>query len=71
MNYRWRRHRKASHEALNKVVAHGLNDYQIEEALVLARNGLQSAEGWDDHLRGAAAGMMLRCLYDDSPVCLR
>ncbi|KZV67268.1 cytochrome P450 [Peniophora sp. CONT] len=66
-NETWRRHRKASHEALNKVVAHGLNDYQIEEALVLARNGLQNAAGWDDHLRGAAAGMMLRCLYDDSP----
>lgn len=69
MNYRWRRHRKAAHESLNKVVSNGLKDYQIEEALVLARNSLQYAAGWDKHLRSAAAGMMLRCLYDDSPVC--
>ncbi|KZV62558.1 cytochrome P450 [Peniophora sp. CONT] len=66
-NETWRRHRKAAHESLNKVVSNGLKDYQIEEALVLARNGLQYAAGWDKHLRSAAAGMMLRCLYDDSP----
>ncbi|KZV73540.1 cytochrome P450 [Peniophora sp. CONT] len=66
-NETWRRHRKAAHEALNKVVVRGLNDYQIEEALVLARNGLQSAGSWDMHLRSASAGMMLRCLYDYSP----
>ena len=59
--------RKAAHESLNKVVAHGLNDHQIEEALVLARNGLQNAESWDSYVRGATASMMLRTLYNASP----
>ena len=61
--------RKAAHEALNKVVANSLNEFQIEEAVVLARNGIQRAkQGWDTHLRSATASMMLRCLYDQSPV---
>ena len=60
--------RKAAHESLNKVVAHGLNDYQIEEALVLARNGLHNASSWDSYVRGATTSMMLRALYNQSPV---
>lgn len=60
--------RKASHEALNKVVAHGLDDYQMEEAVVLARDALQNAAGWDKQVRSATASMMLRSLYDESPV---
>ncbi|VDC01477.1 unnamed protein product [Peniophora sp. CBMAI 1063] len=63
----WRRMRKASHEALNKVVAHGLNEYQLEEAVVLARNTMQNAAGWDRFIRNAAADLMLRSIYDESP----
>ncbi|KZV75180.1 cytochrome P450 [Peniophora sp. CONT] len=67
-NETWRRMRKASHEALNKVVVHSLNEYQTEEALVLARDSLHSASpGWDMHIRRATASLMLRCLYNQSP----
>ncbi|KZV67267.1 cytochrome P450 [Peniophora sp. CONT] len=67
-NETWRRMRKAAHEALNKVVAHGLREYQTEEALVLARNGLQSAAVWDKHVRCSAASLMLCSVYDEPPV---
>lgn len=66
---RWRRMRKASHEALSKVVSHGLDDYQLEEAVVLARNGLQDVAGWFMHVRSATVSTMLRSMYDESPVC--
>ena len=67
----WRRMRKASHEALNKVVAGGLKEYQIEEAIVLARNALQHTESWDKLIRSSTASLMLRSVYDESPVgCL-
>ncbi|VDB83458.1 unnamed protein product [Peniophora sp. CBMAI 1063] len=59
--------RKASHEALNKVVAHGLNEYQMEEAVVLVRNTLQNPAGWDQFIRNATASTMLRSVYDESP----
>ena len=65
---RWRRTRKAAHEALNKVAARNMNDYQSEEALVLARSGLQNAACWEAHIRRSSANMLLRCLYDQSPV---
>ena len=60
--------RKASHEAVNKVVAHGLHDYQLEEAIVLARSGLQNAMHWDKYVRGSTASMMLRSIYNETPV---
>ena len=60
--------RKASHEALNKVVAHGINEYQMEEAVVLARNALQRATSWDKLIRRASASTMLRSVYDEAPV---
>ncbi|VDB83461.1 unnamed protein product [Peniophora sp. CBMAI 1063] len=64
----WRRMRKAAHETLNKVVAHGLNDYQAKEALTLASNSLQDANGWGTHIRIATTSLMLRSLYAESPV---
>ncbi|VDB83464.1 unnamed protein product [Peniophora sp. CBMAI 1063] len=67
-NETWRRMRKGAHEALNKVVAHGLQEYQTEEALVLARNGLQNPAMWDKHLRCASASMMLCSVYAEPPV---
>ncbi|KZV67278.1 cytochrome P450 [Peniophora sp. CONT] len=67
-NETWRRMRKAAHEALNKVVSQSLNDYQLEEAVVLARNGLQDSAGWFEHVRSATVSMMLRSMYDESPV---
>ena len=60
--------RKGAHEALNKVVAHGLRDYQTKEALILARNGLLNAAMWDKHVRCAAASLMLCSVYDEPPV---
>lgn len=59
----WRRMRKASHEALNKLAVHGLNDYQVLEALALARGGMLDASSWDGHIRRTAASLMLSSLY--------
>ena len=64
--------RKASHEALNKIAANGLREYQLEEAVVLARDALQPRSmSWDTLIRNATANLMLRMVYDDSPVCRR
>ncbi|VDB95682.1 unnamed protein product [Peniophora sp. CBMAI 1063] len=63
----WRRMRKAAHEALNKVVVHGLTEYQLEEAIVMVRNTMQNAAGWDRFIRNATASTMLRSVYDESP----
>lgn len=62
--------RKGAHEAVNKVVAHGLDVYQISEALTLARSGLQSPAAWDAHLRRATASLMLSSMYGERPVSL-
>ncbi|KZV67277.1 cytochrome P450 [Peniophora sp. CONT] len=66
-NDKWRRMRKAAHDVLNKAISHGLNDYQLEEAVVLARNGLQDVAGWFTHVQNATSNMMLRSLYDELP----
>ncbi|KZV67837.1 cytochrome P450 [Peniophora sp. CONT] len=63
----WRRMRKGAHEAVNKVVARGLNEYQISEALVLARSAIRNPADWDGHLRLAAASLMLTSLYGERP----
>ena len=60
--------RKGAHEATNKVVAHGLHEYQLSEALALARSGLHNPAAWDEYLRRAAASQMLTSLYGESPV---
>ena len=67
-DHSWRRMRKAAHEAVNKVVAHGVDDYLISDALALARSGLQNAQAWDAHLHRASASSMLSCLYGEPPV---
>ncbi|VDC01482.1 unnamed protein product [Peniophora sp. CBMAI 1063] len=64
----WRRMRKATHEAVNKVVVHGLNDYLASDALVLARSILQDAPSWEDQLHRASASSMLSCLYGEAPL---
>ena len=63
--------RKASHEALNKVVAHGLNNYQMVEALALAKSGLHDSATWDGHLRRTSASLMLSTLYGERPVSVQ
>ena len=62
--------RKAAHEAVNKVVAHGVNEYLISDALSLARSGLQNASSWEEHLHRASASSMLSCLYGEPPVSI-
>ena len=64
----WRRMRKAAHEAVNKVVVHGLDEHLSAEALALARDGIQDPSSWDDHLRRAAANAMLTSMYGERPV---
>ncbi|VDC01481.1 unnamed protein product [Peniophora sp. CBMAI 1063] len=64
----WRRMRKASHEAVNKVVAHGVDEYLLSDALALARDGLRDASAWDDYLHRASASSMLSCLYGEPPL---
>ena len=62
--------RKGAHEAVNKVVASGLNEYQLSEALGLARSGLRNPSAWDGYLRRAAASLMLTSLYGERPASL-
>ncbi|VDB97882.1 unnamed protein product [Peniophora sp. CBMAI 1063] len=64
----WRRMRKGAHEAVNKVVAHDLNEYQLSEALALVRSGLLNPSTWDGYLRRAAASLMLSSLYGQRPL---
>ncbi|VDC01480.1 unnamed protein product [Peniophora sp. CBMAI 1063] len=65
---RWRRMRKAAHEAVNKVPAHGLDEHLEVEALVLARSWLQDPSAWDYHLRRTAANTMFSSMYGDVPL---
>ncbi|VDC00549.1 unnamed protein product [Peniophora sp. CBMAI 1063] len=64
----WRPTRKAAHESMNKAAARSFNEYQREEALILARDAIQDSAGWETHIRRSSASMLLRCLYDQSPV---
>lgn len=60
--------RRAAHEAVNKVVVHGVDGYLASEAVALAIGGLKDPSSWDSHLRRAAASQMLSCLYGERPV---
>ena len=60
--------RKASTEALNKLVAHDLDEYMVSDALVLARDGLKNALAWETPLHQASASTMISCLYRDHAV---
>ncbi|KZV67292.1 cytochrome P450 [Peniophora sp. CONT] len=64
----WRRMRKASHEAVNKLAAHDLNEYLVSNAIVLARNGMKDAPAWNTHLHQASASSMLSLLYGEPPL---
>ena len=64
----WRRMRKASHEAVNKLAAHGLHEHQVSEALALARSAIQNPSAWNSHVRRAAASLMLSVLYGEPQV---
>ncbi|VDB97878.1 unnamed protein product [Peniophora sp. CBMAI 1063] len=64
----WRRMRKGAHESVNKVVVHDLDEYQLSEALGLARSGVQDPTAWDGYLRRAAASLMLSSLYGERPL---
>ncbi|VDB97884.1 unnamed protein product [Peniophora sp. CBMAI 1063] len=65
---RWRRMRKGAHETVNKVVAHGLHEYQMSEALALAKSALLNPASWDAYLRLASASLMLSSLYGERPL---
>ena len=60
----WRRMRKAAHEGLNKGVVKDFYETQTKEALILAAAGLDAPAQWDNHLRRAAASMVLSVVYD-------
>ncbi|VDB83470.1 unnamed protein product [Peniophora sp. CBMAI 1063] len=60
-----RRMRRASQETINKAVVHGLDEYMMSEALVLARNSLQDASAWTENLHHASGSVMLACLYGE------
>ena len=60
--------RRASQEAINKLVTHGLDEYMTSEALVLARNSLQNPVTWNDNLHHASGSAMLSCLYGEHAV---
>ncbi|THH19397.1 hypothetical protein EW146_g1752 [Bondarzewia mesenterica] len=64
----WRRMRKASHEGLNKGVAHKYQPVQTTEAVLLVSGVLSDPEHWDAHLRRTAASTIMSMVYDAPPI---
>jgi hypothetical protein len=60
--------RKAAHEGLNKGVVKDFHEPQTKEALLLAAGGLAEPGRWDNHLRRAAASMVLSVVYDQPTI---
>ncbi|KAH9035787.1 cytochrome P450 [Lactarius pseudohatsudake] len=63
----WRRMRKAAHEGLSKSVV-SFETAQFNEAIVLASGLLDQPATMDNHLRRAAASMIMSVTYDTPPI---
>ena len=65
---RWRRMRRASHEGLSKAVVESFRRPQFNEAILLASGLLSQPATADNHLRRAAASMIMSVTYDVPPI---
>ncbi|KAH9035792.1 cytochrome P450 [Lactarius pseudohatsudake] len=63
----WRRMRRAAHEGLSKSVV-SFKTAQFNEAVVLASGLLDQPATMDNHLRRAAASMIMSVTYDTPPI---
>jgi len=63
-SFSWRRMRKASHEAFNKVLVKRFHTTQTTEAVLLASGLLDEPAEWDKHCCRAAASMILSAVYN-------
>ncbi|KAI0049923.1 cytochrome P450 [Auriscalpium vulgare] len=61
---RWRRMRRAAHEALSSTAIKDFYDVQRKEAILLASHVLADASGRDSHFRRATASSFLSIIYD-------
>jgi hypothetical protein len=60
--------RKAVHEGLSKPVAESFKDSQLNEAILLTSGLLAQPATWDNHLRRAAASIVMSVTYDTPPI---
>ncbi|KAH9035788.1 cytochrome P450 [Lactarius pseudohatsudake] len=64
----WRRMRRAAQESLSKSVVESFKTPQFNEAVILASALLDQPARSDDHLRRAAASMIMSVTYDTPPI---
>ena len=60
----WRQMRRASHEALSKVVVQRYHPIQTKEATILVSALLESPENRDQHIRRTTASTIMSIVYD-------
>jgi len=60
--------RRAAHHGLNKGVIKDFHGAQTKEALILASDGLNNPEKWNQHLRRATTSMILSIVYDQPTI---
>ncbi|KAH9020060.1 cytochrome P450 [Lactarius hengduanensis] len=64
----WRRMRRATHDGLGKSVVGTFKTPQFNEAVILASALLDNPATMDNHLRRAAASMIMSVTYDTPPI---
>ena len=62
--HRWRRMRRASHEALTKVAVQRYHPIEIKEATILVSALLESPENREKHIQRTTASTVMSILYD-------
>jgi hypothetical protein len=62
--YSWRRHRRASHEALTKLMVCDYHPTYRKEAIILASSILDNPKALTKHLERASASATMSVLYD-------
>ena len=60
----WRQMRRASHEALSKVVVQRYHPIQTKEATILVSALLESPENREQHIQRTTASTIMSILYD-------
>ncbi|KAF8195338.1 cytochrome P450 [Mycena galopus ATCC 62051] len=67
-NNLWRRMRRESHEALNKQMAKNYHQYQENEAVLVVHQFMETPRDFDNHLRRAAASLVMSVIYGTPPI---
>ncbi|KAF8181347.1 cytochrome P450 [Mycena galopus ATCC 62051] len=64
----WRRMRRWSHEALNKQMTKNYHQYQENEAVLIVHQFMETPHDFDNHLRRAAASLVMSVIYGTPPI---